>query len=135
MPLPRRRTPRCGPIDQHVDVVERFARHGLAARRAFVPWAVNGLNGTALVRECPRQQLGAHSITSKVSLFPKPDGCPPVRRWGLGTPDAGRRSAVIYSIIASCRRHGIDPGAYLKEALERLAAATNKTIGTFTPAP
>jgi hypothetical protein len=41
---------------------------------------------------------------------------------------------VIYSLIASCRRHGIDPWDYLKEALEGLAAATNKTVGTFTPA-
>jgi len=40
---------------------------------------------------------------------------------------------VIYSIIASCRRHGIDPWDYLKEALEGLAAATNKTVGSFTP--
>lgn len=52
----------------------------------------------------------------------------------IGHPDAGWRSAVIYSIIASCRRHGIDPWDYLKEALEGLAAATNKTVGSFTPA-
>ncbi len=41
---------------------------------------------------------------------------------------------MIYSIIASCRRHGIHPCDYLKEALEELAAATNKTVGSFTPA-
>jgi hypothetical protein len=42
--------------------------------------------------------------------------------------------AVIYSIIASCRRHGINPWDYLKEVLEGLAAAANKTVGSFTPA-
>jgi transposase len=52
----------------------------------------------------------------------------------IGHPDAGWRSAVIYSIIASCRRHGIDPWDYLKDALEGLAAATNKTVASFTPA-
>ncbi len=41
---------------------------------------------------------------------------------------------MIYSIIASGRRHGIDPWDYRKEALGGLAAATNKTVGSFTPA-
>lgn len=52
----------------------------------------------------------------------------------IGHPDAGWRSAVIYSIIASCRRHQVDPWDYLKEALEGLAEATNQTIADFTPA-
>ena len=41
---------------------------------------------------------------------------------------------MIYLIIASCRRHGIDPWDYLKDALEGLAAATKQTVGDFTPA-
>jgi len=36
------------------------------------------------------------------------------RRWlFIGHPEAGWRSAVIYSIIVSCRRRGINPQDYL----------------------
>jgi hypothetical protein len=27
----------------------------------------------------------------------------------IGHPDAGRRSAIIYSLVVSCQRHGKDP--------------------------
>lgn len=43
------------------------------------------------------------------------------KRWlFLGHPDAAWRSAVIYSIIMSCRRRGIDPQTYLGDVLSRL---------------
>jgi transposase len=43
----------------------------------------------------------------------------------IGHPDAGDRSAIIYSIIGSCQRHGKDPLAYLRDVLTRLPAMTN----------
>ena len=33
----------------------------------------------------------------------------------VGHPDAGQRSAIIYSIVVSCQRHGKDPHAYLRD--------------------
>ena len=43
------------------------------------------------------------------------------RRWlFIGHPDAGWRSAVIYSLIVSCRRRGINPQEYLTDVLRRL---------------
>jgi len=37
------------------------------------------------------------------------------RNWlFVGHPEAGERSAVIYSLLGSCRRHGINPFDYLK---------------------
>ena len=40
------------------------------------------------------------------------------RRWlFIGHPDAGWRSAVIYTIIQSCRRYGINPQEYLTDVL------------------
>jgi transposase len=43
------------------------------------------------------------------------------RRWlFIGHPDAGWRSAVVYSIIASCRRRSINPQDYLTDVLMRL---------------
>ncbi len=49
------------------------------------------------------------------------------RNWMfIGHPDAGQRSAIIYSIVVSCQRHGIDPFAYIKDVLSRLPAMTNQ---------
>ena len=38
----------------------------------------------------------------------------------IGHPEAGDRSAVIYTLLGSVRNHGGDPHAYLKDVLERL---------------
>lgn len=44
----------------------------------------------------------------------------------IGSPEAGQRSAVIYSIIVSCERHGIDPLAYMTDALEKIPTMSNQ---------
>ena len=43
----------------------------------------------------------------------------------IGHPDAGQRSAILYSLIVSCQRHGKDPMAYMKDLLTRLPRMTN----------
>jgi len=43
------------------------------------------------------------------------------RRWlFIGHPQAGWRSAVIISLLLSCRRRGINPQSYLSDVLNRL---------------
>ena len=44
----------------------------------------------------------------------------------IGSPDAGQHSAIIYSIIVSCERHGIDPLAYMTDLLHRLPTMSNQ---------
>lgn len=44
----------------------------------------------------------------------------------IGHPDAGDRAAVLYSLIVSAQRRGLDPHAYLKDVLARLPAMTNQ---------
>jgi hypothetical protein len=51
----------------------------------------------------------------------------------IGHPEAGERSAVIYTLLGSCRRRGINPFDYLKEFFTRLPAATITEINMFTP--
>lgn len=51
----------------------------------------------------------------------------------VGHPDAGWRSAVLYSILGTCKLHGVNEWSYLTWALPRLAAATNHTAPEFTP--
>lgn len=38
----------------------------------------------------------------------------------VGHPGAGQRSAIIYSLVISCQRHGHDPLVYLRDVLNRL---------------
>ena len=52
----------------------------------------------------------------------------------IGHPEAGERSAVIYTLLGSCRRHGLNPFDYLKDLFTRLPAAKITQIGQFTPA-
>jgi transposase len=51
----------------------------------------------------------------------------------IGHPGAGQRSAVIYSILGSCRRLGINPAEYLQDIFERLPKAKTSEIKSLTP--
>jgi len=51
----------------------------------------------------------------------------------IGDATAGERSAIIYTLIESCRRRGLDPYSYLKEVLTRLPVMTNRQIPEVTP--
>jgi transposase len=56
------------------------------------------------------------------------------RRWlFLGHPDAGWRSAVIYSLIISCRRRSLNPEEYLTDVLRRLPALNITQIDQLLP--
>jgi transposase len=56
------------------------------------------------------------------------------RRWlFIGHPDAGWRSAVIYTIIQSCRRYGLNPQEYLTDVLQRLPSMTTSQVGDLLP--
>ena len=52
----------------------------------------------------------------------------------IGHPEAGQRSAVIYSVLGSCRRHGINPAEYLQDVFERLPKAKTSEVKALTPA-
>ncbi|MBI4470582.1 MAG: IS66 family transposase [Acidobacteria bacterium] len=57
------------------------------------------------------------------------------RRWlFIGHPDAGWRSAVIYSILLSCRRRGINPQDYLTDVLRCLPTHKINQIDALLPA-
>lgn len=51
----------------------------------------------------------------------------------IGHPDAGWRSAVIYSILGSCHRHRVNTALYLKDILTRLPNAKTSEIASLTP--
>jgi hypothetical protein len=47
---------------------------------------------------------------------------------------AWNRSAVLHTVIETCRCRGLDPYAYLKHVLTRLPAMTNRQVPEITPA-
>jgi transposase len=51
----------------------------------------------------------------------------------IGEAKAGDRGAIVYTIIESCRRRGIDPYLYLRDILTRLPSMTNWQIKEVTP--
>ena len=56
------------------------------------------------------------------------------KRWlFIGHPDAGWRSAVIYSILGSCRRRGLNPQEYLTDVLGRLPSTKITEIHELLP--
>jgi len=52
----------------------------------------------------------------------------------IGHPEAGWRSAVIYSIVVSCQRRGIDPWDYLRDVFNRLPAMKQSELASILPA-
>ncbi len=52
----------------------------------------------------------------------------------FGSKEAGQTSAVIYSLLESCRMLGINPQEYLLDVLPRLPTMTNQTAARYTPA-
>ena len=51
----------------------------------------------------------------------------------IGEAQAGERGAILYTLVESCRRRGLDPLAYLREVLTRLPTATTSQIAELTP--
>lgn len=51
----------------------------------------------------------------------------------VGSPSAGKTSAVIYTILESCRRRGIEPMAYLSDVLKHLPSMTNLEAENLAP--
>ena len=51
----------------------------------------------------------------------------------VGSDRGGRRAAIAYSIIATCKRHEVDPFAYLRDVLDRVATHPSSGIGVILP--
>lgn len=52
----------------------------------------------------------------------------------FGSPDSGQTSAVIYSLIETCRKLDINPAVYLREVLTALPTMNQSEAASWTPA-
>jgi transposase len=50
-----------------------------------------------------------------------------------GSDNGGHTAAVLFSLIASCARHEVDPFAYLRDVLTRIAAHPMNRLGELLP--
>ena len=56
------------------------------------------------------------------------------RNWlFIGEKEAGQRSAVMFSLVQTCRMLGVEPSRYLQDVLEALPNLTNKDLPNWTP--
>lgn len=51
----------------------------------------------------------------------------------VGGGEAGDRGAILYTVVESCRRRGIDPYEYLRDVLERIVGTLAKDLESLTP--
>lgn len=52
----------------------------------------------------------------------------------IGSETSGKTSAILYTLIESAKRHGLEPHAYISHVLRELPNATNWTIKELMPA-
>jgi hypothetical protein len=50
-----------------------------------------------------------------------------------GSDEGGKRAAIIYSLVASCKLLEMDPFAYLRDVLDRVSTHPNDRIFELTP--
>jgi transposase len=98
---------------------------GKAARYCLAEWQ-------ALTRYLEDGRLEIDNNLTENAIRPSAVG---KKNWlFIGHPQAGWRSAVIYSIIVSCRRRGIEPWDYLRDVLARLPAMQQSELPSLLPA-
>jgi len=50
-----------------------------------------------------------------------------------GSDEGGWRAAILFSLVATCKRHGIDPFVYLRDVLARIATHPARAVADLMP--
>ncbi len=51
----------------------------------------------------------------------------------MGSERGGRTGAILSSFVASCKRHALDPFAYLRDVLTHISATPINKLAQFLP--
>lgn len=122
----------------HRMVVERLHRVLEKTESRFLPtsgmggaigYILNQWAGLARIMETGVVELDQNQVENKI----RPTAVGKRNYLFFGAEQAGERNAVIYTLIANCRMHDIEPLEYLKDVLTRLPSMTNQNIGELTP--
>ena len=88
-------------------------------------------NWAALLRYTSDGDLSIDNNATENALRPIALGR---RNWLFAGSDAGGRTgATLMSLVGSCKRHGLDPFAYLRDVLTRLPATPTNDLDQFLP--
>jgi len=87
----------------------------------------------SFTRRTPTACRGIHNNLAENAIRPSTAG--KKNFLFVGSPGAGERSAIIYPIVVSCQRFGLDPWAYLRDMLTRLPTMSNQDDLTSYWAP
>src|SRR5207247_1619903 len=94
-----------------------------------VNYFLNEYQALLVYLQSPQFQIDNNLIENAIR-----PSCVGKRRWlFIGHPDAGWRSAVIYSILQSCRRRSIETQEYLTDVLTRMPVMKNTEIDQLLP--
>lgn len=86
---------------------------------------------TALTRYLENGRLEIDNNLTENAIRPSAVG---KKNWlFIGHPEAGWRSAVIYSVIVSCRRRAIDPWEYVRDVFKRLPGIQQSELPSLLP--
>ena len=121
------------------EILEGIKQRAEELKPTFLPKSSMGKAVNYFLNDYPalKGYLVAGHLEIDNNLIENPIRGPAVgrRRWlFLGHPDAGWRSAVIYSLVISCRRRAINPHHYLTDVLRRLPGLTNQQLDQLLPA-
>ncbi|MBI2526129.1 MAG: IS66 family transposase, partial [Candidatus Rokubacteria bacterium] len=113
-----------GWLDEQADVVLPKSPIGEAVGYAGAQW-------TALTRYCKDGDLAIDNNVSERAMRKVVTGR---NNWLFCGSDAGgHRAAILYSLVATCKAHGIDPWAYLRDVLERISTHPNRRRAELLP--
>jgi transposase len=120
-------------------ILERLRRALEVVRRRVLPKSLLGqaidytlARWNALIRYVEDGRLDIDNNACENSIRPTAVG--KKNFLFVGHPEAGQRSALIYSVLGSCRRHAINPAEYLQDVFERLPKAKTSEVPSLTPA-
>jgi transposase len=88
-------------------------------------------NWKALTRYCEDGDLEIDNNGAECSLRCIAVGC---RNWTFyGSDNGGRTAALLTSLIATCKRHGIDPFAHLRDIFECISTHPQNQLAELLP--
>lgn len=122
----------------HRMVVERLHRALLRLRGRYLPQSKMGQAISYLLNQWPALiRIVDHGevewTNNLVENAIRPTAIGKKNFLFFGAEEAGQRNAIIYTLIANCRLHQIEPYEYLKDVLTRLPSATNRQLPELTP--
>jgi transposase len=111
-------------LDEQADVVLPKSPIGEAVTYTRAQW-------TALTRYGEDGDLAIDNNVSERALRMIVTGR---KNWLFcGSDTGGQRAAILYSVVATCKAHGIDSWAYLRDVLERIPTHPNRRRAELLP--